>query len=135
MICHIRLTQNRPDVAGRGQGEQQTCKQDRRSGELELTVLPVVHVGGGDLHEEEDGEDHVNDGENNIIDDVLDLALGCVPSVLNGTGHIAGGAGCKGGHCHGGDHEYQDGDHGQDSGEFLVFHLTSISLSRSQYTT
>lgn len=81
-ISFFTFLENVPDIGGGSQAEQQAGEQDRRGSKVKLTVLPVVHVGSGDLYEQQHRQDHVDDREHHIIDNVLDLALGSSP----GTG-------------------------------------------------
>ena len=46
-------------------------------------MLPVVHVSCRDLSEEANREDKVDDRKDNVVDHLLDLSFGGVPSLLN----------------------------------------------------
>lgn len=130
---HRPSAEDAPDIAGGGEGEQQTGKQDRRRGELELSVLAVVHIGGGNLHEQQHRQNHVNHGKYHIVDDGLHLPLGGIPGALDGSGHVARGGGA-GGDCHKGHKQGQDTEHGEHSYNSFLTHETSILSVRSQNT-
>jgi hypothetical protein len=50
----------------------------------------------GRIIEEADRQNHIHHGKDHIVDNVLDLVLGCIPGVGDGSGHIACAAGSKG---------------------------------------
>jgi hypothetical protein len=86
---YVLLSDNVPDIKRRGQREDQAREQDAGSRELKLSVLPVVKVRRTYLYEKENRQDHVDHREDNLVRDVLDLCLRCIPCRFYGSGHIA----------------------------------------------
>ena len=66
---------DRPDIQRCGEGENKAGEEDTGRGELKLPVLSVVEICRADLHEEKDGEDHVTDRKDHIVDHGLNLSL------------------------------------------------------------
>ena len=53
VFSHLTLhSENIPDIKRCGQREDEAGKQDARSNELELSVLPIVEVSCAELHKE-----------------------------------------------------------------------------------
>ena len=56
-----------------------------------MPMLAVVHVRGGYLYKQQDGENKVYYGKYHLIDNVLYLSFGIVPCVLNSSCDISFG--------------------------------------------
>ena len=78
--------QDGPDIQRCGQSEDETSEQDRRRGELKLTVLAVIEVCRAELHEEENRQDHIHHRKDHVVDHRLHLSLGGVPCLLDSSG-------------------------------------------------
>lgn len=113
-----------PDVQGSGQSEQQTGEQDGWAGELKLAMFPIVEVRGPDLNEKEHGQNHVQNGENYVVNDRLNLALCAGPGLLHSARHVPGGG--KGRDAQG---EQQGG--GERAREKFSFSVQSISSNQN----
>lgn len=118
-----RFSNDGPDIQRRGQRENKAGKKNARSCEFKLSVLSVVEVSRADLYEEKDGEDHITHGENNIVDDRLNLTLGSIPSILDCTRHIACGKGSHGERRHKDGHEQNTE---KDSDGFLFHRIHKV---------
>ena len=80
---------NRPDIQRCGKAENKAGKQDTRRRKLKLSMLSVVKVSSAYLYKEQNCEYHIAHGKDHIINNSLNLTLGCVPGILNSSRHIA----------------------------------------------
>ena len=64
-------------------------EEDTGRGELKLPVLSVVEICRADLDKKQNGQDHIADGKNHIVDHGLNLSFGGIPCVLDRSRHIA----------------------------------------------
>ncbi len=121
---------NVPDVHGTSQRENKGCQKNGGRSPFKLTVLSVIEVCGGNLHEEEDGENNVNYGENHLVDYVLDLSSGGQPRFLDSTCNVAR----LGGEHRNSEHREQENEHQRDEQKFLSrFHSLQSFLSNKSH--
>ena len=90
LILH---SENRPHIHRSRKRKNKAGEQDGRGAPLKLTVFPIVEVRHAQLCKEKHGEDEVDCGENHIVNYLLDLTRGVIPSPLDGAGDITGSEG------------------------------------------
>ena len=95
---HLRsdfcVLQNAPDVQRCGQREDQTRKNNTGRSKFKATKFSIIEIRGAQFNKEQNYQNGVNNGKNDIVDNRLNLPFGRVPCALDCAGHIAGAGGC-----------------------------------------
>ena len=81
---HLRsdfcVLQNAPDVQRCGQREDQTRKNNTGRSKFKATKFSIIEIRGAQFNKEQNYQNGVNNGKNDIVDNRLNLPFGRVPS-------------------------------------------------------